>query len=70
MTSYSDILFASTTDDRLLRSNRDWVWESTDWTDIHHCYFSTGLAVVDGMLFVATTEDRLWQLSLHGLRRP
>jgi hypothetical protein len=70
MTSYSDILFASTTNDRLLRSNRDWVWESTGWTDIHHCNFSIGLAVVDGMLFVATTENALWHLSLHGLRQP
>ncbi len=70
MTSYSDILFASTTDNRLLRSNVDWVWESTDWTDLLHCNFSIGLAVVDGMLFVATTENGLWQLSLHGLRRP
>jgi hypothetical protein len=70
MTSYSDILFASTTDNRLLRTNRDWIWEATDWTDIHHCNFSIGLAVIDGMLFVATSEDGLWQLSLHGLRQP
>jgi hypothetical protein len=70
MTSYSDILFASTTDNRLLRSNRDWINESSAWERIHHCNFSIGLAVVEWMLFVATTEDRLWRIDLYGLRKP
>jgi hypothetical protein len=70
MTSYSDILFASTTDNRLLRSNRDWINESSAWVHVHHCNFSVGLAVVEWMLFVATTENRLWRIDLCGLRRP
>ena len=70
MTSYSDILIASTTDNRLLRSNRDFISESNDWTRIHHCNFSVGLAVVDWMLFVATRENRLWKIDLSGLRQP
>ena len=70
LASYSNILFASTTDNRLVRSNQDWIYESSEWTDIHHCNFSAGLAVVDGMLFVATIENRLWWLDLHGLRQP
>jgi hypothetical protein len=70
MTSYSDILFASTGDNRLLRSNRDWINESSGWERIHHCNFSVGLAVVEWMLFVATTEDRLWRIDLCSLRQP
>ena len=70
MTSYSDILIASTADNRLLRSNRDFISESTAWTQIHHCDFSVGLAVVDWMLYVATKANRLWKLDLYGLRRP
>jgi hypothetical protein len=70
MTSYSDVLFASTADNRLLRSNRDWINESNCWERIHHCNYSVGLAVIEWMLFVATTEDRLWRIDLHGLRKP
>jgi len=70
LTAYSNILIASTTDNRLLRTNQDWIDESSDWVDIHHCNFSIGLAMIDGMLFVSTTENRLWWLDLHGLRRP
>lgn len=70
MTSYSDILFASTTDNRLLRSNRDWINESSAWEQIHRCDSAVGLAVVEWMLFVATAEHRLWRLDLYGLRRP
>jgi hypothetical protein len=70
MTSYSDILFASTTDNRLLRSNRDWINESSAWERIHHCNSSVGLAVVEWMLFVATGEHRLWRIDLYGLRKP
>src|SRR5205085_10024985 len=43
MATYSNILFASTTDNRLLRTNQDWIDESSDWVDIHHCNFSVGL---------------------------
>jgi hypothetical protein len=70
MASYSDILFASTTDNRLLRSNRDWINESSGWLAIHHCNRSVGLAVVEWMLFVATSENLLWQIDLYGLRQP
>lgn len=70
LAAHSDILFASTTDMRLLRSDRDWINESGGWVQIHHCHYSAGLAVVDGLLFVATTENLLWRIDLHGLRQP
>jgi len=70
MATYANILFASTSTNRLLRTGTDWIDESASWQDIHHCNFSAGLAVVDGMLFVATTENRLWRLDLHGLKQP
>jgi hypothetical protein len=70
LTAYSNIFFASTTDNRLLRTNKDWIDESSDWTDIHHCDFSVGLAVVEAILFVATNQNSLWWLDLHGLRQP
>lgn len=67
MTSYNGVLLASTSDNRLLRTGIDFPEESRAWVDIHHCNFSRALAVVDGMLFVATTENRLWWLDLrHG----
>ena len=70
MASLGDILVASTADNRLLRSNRDWINESSGWHAIHHCNFSVGLAVVDWKLFVATSEDRLWSIDLWNLRQP
>ncbi|MFJ1519832.1 N,N-dimethylformamidase beta subunit family domain-containing protein [Acinetobacter sp. ABJ_C1_1] len=70
MTAYGDILFASTTDNRLLRSNSDYISESTAWVYIHHCDYSAGLAVVESMLFVATTQNLLWKIDLYGLRQP
>jgi hypothetical protein len=70
MTSYSDILLASTTDNRLLRSNRDWIVESSGWAEIHDCNSSIGLATVEWMLFVATSNNRLLRLDLYGLRSP
>ena len=70
LAAHRDILFATTSDNRLLRSNRDWLDECTGWLDIHHCNNSAGLAAVDGMLFVATSDDRLWRLDLHRLRIP
>ena len=70
LTAYSNILFASTTDNRLLRTNQDWIDESSAWTDIHHCNFSVGLAVVDGCFLWQPKENRLWWLDLHGLRQP
>jgi hypothetical protein len=69
MTSYSDILFAATTDDQLLRTDRDWINESAGWTRIHHCNNAVGLAFVEWMLFVATTENRLWRMDMYGLRQ-
>jgi hypothetical protein len=70
MTSANDILFATTSGNRLLRTDKDFISESTGWADILHCNFAVGLAIVEGSLFVSTTEDRLWLLDLHGLRRP
>jgi hypothetical protein len=70
ITSFADILFGSTTDGRLLRTNKDFIAESSSWVDIHHCYFSVGLAAVGASLFVATSQSRLWWLDLHGLRQP
>lgn len=70
MTSANDILFATTSANRLLRTDKDFISESTGWVDILHCNFAVGLAIVEGSLFVATTEDRLWLLDLHGLRQP
>jgi hypothetical protein len=70
LASFADIVLGTTADGRLLRTNKDHIAESTDWVDIHHCYFSTGLAAVGASLFVATTENKLWWLDLHGLRQP
>ncbi|HXO37680.1 MAG TPA: hypothetical protein VN872_03535, partial [Candidatus Acidoferrum sp.] len=70
MCADADILFASTSDNRLLRSNRDFIGEASGWVNIHHCNYSIGLAVIDKMLFVATSQNRLWRLDLHGLRQP
>jgi hypothetical protein len=70
LAAHSDILFASTTDSRLLRTDRDWINESSGWVRVHHCNFSVGLGAVEGMLFVATSENLLWRLDLHGLRQP
>ncbi|MCK5831956.1 MAG: hypothetical protein KAH20_16820 [Methylococcales bacterium] len=67
LTSYGDILFASTTDNKLLRTNTDWINESDTWQRVHHCYFSVGLAVVQWMLFVVTREGRIWRMDLSGL---
>jgi hypothetical protein len=70
MTSYADILLASTDDNRLLRSQSDWVDEGFGWFQIWHCNFSVGLAVVEWMLFVSTNQNKLWRLDLAGLRKP
>jgi hypothetical protein len=70
MASANDILFAATQTDRLLRTDKDFISESSAWADILHCNFGVGLATVDGGLFVATTENLLWLLDLHGLRQP
>jgi len=65
LTSYNGVLFAATSTNRLLRTGFDFVEESRAWVDLHHCNFARALAVVDGMLFVATSEDRLWWLDLR-----
>jgi hypothetical protein len=39
MTSYSDILFAATTANRLLRTDWHFIWQATGWTDIMHANF-------------------------------
>jgi hypothetical protein len=65
MTSYNGILLAATSTNRLVRTGFDFVRESTAWVDLLHCNGARGLAVVDNMLFVATTGNRLWWLDLH-----
>lgn len=70
MTSYNGIVFASTIDNRLVRTNRDIISESDTWHQIHHCNFSIGLAVVDWMLFVVTTDNWIWRIDLSGLKKP
>jgi hypothetical protein len=70
MTSYSDILFATTTDNRLLRTDWDFIWEATGWMQIMHANFVTGIACINGMLFAATRENKLWWLDIRGLRLP
>lgn len=70
MAAYSDILFASTSDNLLLRTDHDWINESIGWVEVTNCDGSVGLACVDGMLFLATSANRLWRLDLHGLRKP
>jgi hypothetical protein len=35
-----------------------------------HCNSSIALAVVDTMLFVATTDNRLWSLDLRSVKAP
>jgi hypothetical protein len=68
--AYEDVLFAATTDGRLLRTMPDFVFEASRWTAVHHCNFATGLAVVDTMLYVATTENLLWWLDLRSVAKP
>jgi hypothetical protein len=70
MASANDILYATTSTNRLVRTDKDFISESSAWVDILHCNFAVGLAIVEGALFVATTENRLWLLDLHGLRTP
>jgi hypothetical protein len=70
MAAYEDILVAATADARLVRTGTDFVYESQAWVRVHHCNFATALAVVDTMLFVATTENKLWWLDLRSLRAP
>ena len=69
MCADADILYASTCDNRLLKSNRDFIAEANGWVSIHDCGPSLGLAVVDGCLFRVTSNNRLCRLDLSGLRR-
>jgi hypothetical protein len=68
MTAYQDILIASTTDNRLLRSASDWIDESTSWVQFWHCDYSVGLGVVEWMLFVVTSHNLIWRLDLSSVR--
>jgi hypothetical protein len=70
MAAYEDILFAATSDGRLIRTRPDLVYESPDWAAVHHCNLASALAVVDTMLFVATTDNKLWWLDLRGVAAP
>lgn len=72
MTSYANILFAATDDNRLMRTPSDFTTDDPvrGWVPVWHCDFAVGLAVVEWMLFVATSKNRLWRLDLAGLRQP
>jgi hypothetical protein len=70
LTSHSDILIASTSDGRMLRSNRDLIYESSDWVGFIDSPGAIGLGVIEGTLFAATSEGELFWLDLHGLRQP
>jgi hypothetical protein len=70
MAAHSDILFASTSDNLLLRTDHDWINECGSWIEVTSCDGSVGLGCIDGMLFLATNGNRLWRLDLHGLRKP
>ena len=70
LASVGNVLFASTTHNELLRTDTDWVNESGGWHRLHHCDGSVGLAVVERMLFVATSDDQLWRMDLAGVRAP
>ena len=61
---YKEIIFATTEQNRLLRTNTDFISESTDWEDIHHANQVTGLAILDNMLFAATEENKLWWMDI------
>jgi hypothetical protein len=65
MTSYAGVLIAATSGNRLLRTNSDFVEEANTWVDVINCNNATGLAVVDNMLFVATSDNQLWWLDLY-----
>jgi hypothetical protein len=56
----NDILFATTDDNRLCRTTADFVHEATGWRNLMPAYSVVGIAAIDTMLFVATTEDKLW----------
>jgi hypothetical protein len=64
MTGHRDMLYAATQDHRLVRTNMDLVFESTAWTPLHHANHCAGLAVVEDMLFAATSENKLWWMDL------
>jgi hypothetical protein len=70
LTTYSDILFAATTDGRLVRTDRDFIFESTAWLDVLAAPNAVGLAVIDNMLFMATADGQLRWLDVFGLRLP
>jgi hypothetical protein len=65
LTSSNGILFASTSENRLLRSNTEFIEETRAWLDIHNCDNAKALAVVDNMLFTATSNFTLWWLDLR-----
>ena len=65
MAAYEDTLFAATENGELLRTGTDFVYESLTWARVHHCNSATGLAVVDTMIFVTTTDEKLWWLDLQ-----
>ena len=68
MAAYQDILIASTTDNRLLRTPSDWIGENTSWLQFWRCEDAVGLGVVEWMLFAVTSRNLIWRLDLSGVR--
>jgi hypothetical protein len=58
-------LYATTTTGRLLRTARN---DFASWSDVFHCNFAVGLGAIENMLFVSTTENKLWWLDLASPR--
>lgn len=63
--SYNGMLLAATSNNGLVRSNKDFVEESTAWVNVGSCSGAGGLAVVEQMLFMATSQNLLWWLDLR-----
>jgi hypothetical protein len=67
MTSYSDILYATTTYGALVRTNSDFIFESSAWVKIRNAKQAAALAVIDGMLFMASKKGGLYWIDLRGI---
>ena len=68
MTGCRDMLFATTGDGRLLRTDWEFIWEAFEWGRVMAAPPMRGLAELDFMLFGATRDERLVCLDLRGVR--
>lgn len=65
LAAHHGVLYAATNTHRLLRTDFDFVEESISWIDLHACNGARALAAVDGMLFMAGSDNRLRWLDLR-----